>query len=70
LDVANKNDKYFTYLTIVNAKDSVVSLCISSTIPLPVPDTWIKVQAHYGNTEVGLQAVFSEPFPSFLQMTQ
>lgn len=60
----------FKYLTIVNPKDEEITLCVSAEgVNLPVADTLINVQAHYWNTEVGLQAIFSEPFPNFLQVT-
>ncbi|MDR0369690.1 MAG: hypothetical protein LBH96_04180 [Candidatus Peribacteria bacterium] len=63
------NEKTFKYLTIVNPNDLEVKLCITAGVALPVADTLISVQAHYGNTDVGLQAIFSEPFPNFLQVT-
>jgi len=58
------------YLTIVNPSFTPVTFCIGSTssaLLLPSPDTLIRVYAHYGNVEVGLEAVFSKPFPNFLQ---
>ncbi|MDR0282788.1 MAG: hypothetical protein LBI53_05945 [Candidatus Peribacteria bacterium] len=58
------------YLTIVNPSSTPVTFCINSTsntLLLPSPDTLIRVYAHYGNVEVGLEAVFSKPFPNFLQ---
>lgn len=61
------NESTFKYLTIVNPTDEEISFCIETSKELPVADTLITVQAHYGDTEVGLQAIFSEPFPSFLQ---
>jgi len=57
----------FKYLTIVNVGNPNVKVCINSQVKLPIPDTLINVKAHYGDVEVGLRAVFSEPFPSFLQ---
>lgn len=73
---SNEDAKYileqsaFKYLTIVNPKDEEITLCVSAEgVNLPVADTLINVQAHYWNTEVGLQAIFSEPFPNFLQVT-
>jgi hypothetical protein len=55
------------YLTIVNTSDEGVEFKISSSQPFALSDTQINVQAHYGDTEVGLEAKFSEPFPNFLQ---
>jgi len=57
------------YLTIVNPHATPVTFCIASnsSILLPSPDTLIRVYAHYGDMEVGLEAVFSKPFPNFLQ---
>ena len=65
-----KHGETFKYLTIVNPNTEAVAFCISAPKELPLADTLITVQAHYGDTEVGLQAVFSEPFPNFLQVTQ
>ena len=56
------------FLTIVNSSSSTVSFCIfSNKDALASQDTLITVRAHYGDTEVGMQAILSEPFPSFLQ---
>jgi hypothetical protein len=55
------------YLTIVNESSAEVSLQITSSQPFALPDTLLEVSAHYGDTEVGLEAIFKEPFPNFLQ---
>ncbi|MDR0860648.1 MAG: hypothetical protein LBO09_06870 [Candidatus Peribacteria bacterium] len=60
---------YRRYLTILNHhKNTPIMGCIeSSSQPFALDTTTIEVWAHYGNTEVGLNSTFSEPFPDLLQ---
>jgi hypothetical protein len=44
-----------------------VTFTVTSSKAFPLDTTTINVWSHYGDTEVGLQADFSEPFPNFLQ---
>jgi hypothetical protein len=55
------------YLTIVNTSPSELEFSLTSKELFALSDSNISVQAHYGDTEVGLEAKFSEPFPNFLQ---
>ncbi|MDR2191200.1 MAG: hypothetical protein LBP53_08835 [Candidatus Peribacteria bacterium] len=57
------------YLTIVNpTSNPTVSITLTATSqPFAIADTHINVQAHYGDTDVGLEAIYTEPFPNFLQ---
>ncbi|MDR2416098.1 MAG: hypothetical protein LBD75_05885 [Candidatus Peribacteria bacterium] len=55
------------YLSIVNTSSSEIQFSLTSSQFFALSDSQISVQAHYGDTEVGLEAKFSEPFPNFLQ---